>query len=258
MRPSALVALLVALLTASLAATSASAKQRKRKKSSAEVDESYATAPSYRYGMLGADACVEELERRGIVFTRVEEAPGVLAPVRIPDGVGGVTFRTALPRDKAAESPWEVFDCRLVLALHDFAAILGGYGIDAVEIYSAWRPPPKRWPKGKLATRHPGALAVDVARFGKLVPADREEDAPRRLWISVQKSWHGSIGAVTCGDRASPPRKKVAEAKELRAIVCKAASERLFTTILTPNHDRAHYNHFHLEVTPEVTWRMVR
>jgi hypothetical protein len=40
--------------------------------------------------------------------------------------------------------------------------------------------------------------------------------------------------------------------------VCAAADAHLFTTILTPNYDRAHYNHFHLEVTPEVKWHLVR
>ena len=47
-------------------------------------------------------------------------------------------------------------------------------------------------------------------------------------------------------------------ADELRSIVCEAADQRLFTVILTPNYNRAHANHFHLEVTPDVTWHLVR
>ena len=47
------------------------------------------------------------------------------------------------------------------------------------------------------------------------------------------------------------------EARALRAIFCEAADQRLFTTMLSPNYNNAHENHFHLEITPGVTWRLV-
>lgn len=251
----------VCLLALSLTSGALAKRGRRRAKSPAAPDDDYATAPSYRYGELDRDACLAELEKRKIAFTEVDEAPGVLIPVRIQEGVGGVRFHTALSKEKAKESPWEVFDCRLVLALSDFAGILRKHDVDDVLIYSAWRPN-RRQPKGEAATRHPGALAVDIYKIGKLVAGDRpgkaDAKAKQRVWLDVKKNWHGRRGAKTCGPKAAKPTKKSAEAVELRELICGAAEQRLFTSMLTPNYDAAHRDHFHLEVTPKVTWRLVR
>jgi hypothetical protein len=232
----------------------AEAKRSKRKRGSARHDDDYASAPSYKYGKLSAKACFAALEKRKIAFEKEGETRGVLAPVRIPKGLRGVRFHTALPPDEGKKSPWEIFDCRLVLALDDFAKILSEHAIDDVLIFSAYRPN-RRHPKGKPAKRHPGGLAVDIAKLGG--PAEDGDDKKPR-WLNVKKDWHGRIGDQTCGEKAAKPRKKTEAATELRTIICRAASERLFTSMLTPNYDRAHHNHFHLEVTPDVKWRLVR
>ncbi len=45
--------------------------------------------------------CETELGRRGVPFTRVDEARGVLAPIRLAGPLHGVTFRTGLPAAQA-------------------------------------------------------------------------------------------------------------------------------------------------------------
>lgn len=223
-------------------------------------DSGWQQHPSARYGSLTGPKCLAELTRRGIAFTPVERAPGVLAPVRLTKDIGGVLYRTDAPDHTRAQSPHEVFDCRLVLALSDFSVILRSRAIDEVRIFSAWRPPPPSWPDGKLAIRHPGALAIDIARFGKALA---EGQLPKdRQWLNVKRDWSGAIGAPACGPGAASPRPTssapLAPAKELRSIVCEASEQRLFTSILTPNYNRAHENHFHLEITPDVAWHLVR
>jgi hypothetical protein len=209
---------------------------------------------STRYAALGAPACKAELARRGVDFVEVQDAPGVLAPVRLPKDVGGVTYRTEAPAHARGTSPYDVFDCRLVLALSDFSKILRAHDVDEVVMFSAWRPPGSRWPASKLATRHPGALAIDAARFGKALAPGRKE----RVWLDVARDFHGAIGAPACGPGAAAPRRSTAAARELRSIACEAADQHVFTAILTPNYNRAHFNHFHLEITPEVKWSLVR
>jgi hypothetical protein len=44
----------------------------------------------------------------------------------------------------------------------------------------------------------------------------------------------------------------------LRSVVCEAIDSQLFQVVLTPHHDRAHENHVHLELKPEVNWTYVR
>jgi Extensin-like protein C-terminus len=246
---------------AALVAAPASAKPPTERATA--PDEDGKNVPSATYGAMSGGSCRAELAKRKIPFRAEADAPGVLAPVRIPEGLGGIRFHT-LVRDQDRPTPWEVFDCRLVLALHDFATILADHGVDDVVIFSAWRPPGKKWPEGKLAKRHPGALAVDVMRLRWTPPAAAEaeqtgpKDPPEPLWVDVRKDFHGRIGDRTCGRGARGPRRKTPQAEVLRAVVCEAAEARLFTSMLTPNYDRHHHDHLHLEVTPKVKWRMVR
>jgi hypothetical protein len=40
--------------------------------------------------------------------------------------------------------------------------------------------------------------------------------------------------------------------------VCEAVERDLFQVVLTPHYDRAHQNHVHLELVPDVEWSFVR
>lgn len=202
-------------------------------------------APAYQYGQLSQPDCEAELKKRGISFVR-EEARGVLAPVRLTAPLQGVVFRTELGDKARATSPWEIGDCRLVLALDDFAGILKTHDIVEVRHYSMYRPPATSWPEDKIGTRHAGALALDAGRF---IAKDGSV-------LDVDKHFHGAIGAKTCGDGAAP-RPATPEAVKLRAILCETAERRLFNVVLTPNYNRPHKNHFHLEITEGVKWFLV-
>jgi hypothetical protein len=68
----------------------------------------------------------------------------------------------------------------------------------------------------------------------------------------VAHHFEGEVGSPTCGPRAK--RAPSAEARELRHIVCETAALSLFTYMLTPNHDRDHFDHFHMEIKGSVRW----
>lgn len=219
--------------------------------------EGWAERPWARYAAMSAQRCRAELERRGVRATPVDAAPGVIAPVRLPEGAGGVLYRTEGPAHVRARSPAEVLDCRLALALTDLSGILRARGVVEAVMLSAWRP--KRGPgpraggaAGSTELRHPGGLAVDILRFGKGPPG---EGAPR-VWLDVERDFGGTLGAPVCG--AGAPPAATPAGRELRAIVCEAASQHLFTSILTPSYDRAHKNHVHLELRPGVQWELLR
>lgn len=208
-----------------------------------------ASYPAVRYAALDAATCKAELAKRGVPFAdEPEPAPGVLIPVRLTGALHGVLYRTALPESARKTSPWELYDCRLVLALDDFSVILQARQIDEVVMFSAWRPPPKTWPEGKLADRHAGGLAADLQKFHK----------KGGEWLVVEKDYHGRIHSETCGKGRVAPRPPTAGALELRAIVCEASDAHVFNAILTPNYNRPHRNHFHVEVKPGVTWFLTR
>lgn len=204
------------------------------------------SSPAVRYARLDPASCEGELGRRGVPFAPVDEARGVLAPVRLTGSLHGVTFHSALPAPQRGRSVYEIVDCRLALALDDFAAQLAPHGVVEVIHYSMYRPPSAKWPATQIASRHPGGLAIDAATF---VKSDGSS-------LQVERDFHGHIGAPTCGIGAGP-HPASPEARELRAILCDAADARLFNVVLTPDYNWPHRNHFHLEVTAGARWFVV-
>ena len=75
-----------------------------------------ASSPTQRYAGLDKATCETELGKRKIKFERVGEARGVVAPVRLTGDIGGVNFHSMLPVAQRKTSPYEIYDCRLVLA----------------------------------------------------------------------------------------------------------------------------------------------
>jgi hypothetical protein len=200
--------------------------------------------PAYRYARLSQAECEAEARSRHIEFTR-ETGAAVLAPVRLTGPLHGVVFRSDQPDKVRPTSPYEIADCRLVLALDDFAEILARHDIVEVRHYSMYRPP-RNWSEDKIGGQHIGALAIDAGRFIERSGAV----------LDVDKDFHGAIGAQTCGEGAGP-RPATPAALALRAILCEAALRHLFNVVLTPNYNRPHHNHFHLEITAGVAWFLV-
>ncbi|RLB57956.1 MAG: hypothetical protein DRI90_17340, partial [Deltaproteobacteria bacterium] len=85
-----------------------------------------------------------------------------------------------------------------------------------------------------------------------------EPRGPRTEWLDVKDDFHGKIGQATCTAGDQGPKPATPEAVELRALVCETAAARIFTSMLTPNYDKPHFNHLHFEVTPEVKWHLLR
>ncbi len=207
-----------------------------------------ANSPAFRYGSMSSTRCEAELDARKIPYVRehTEGARGVDTPVRLTGPLHGVEFRTNLSDKQRATTPWELADCRLILALDDFSEILSAHDIVDVRHYSMHRLVPKSWPDDKPTKQHMAGNAIDAARF----------IARDGTVLDVDKHFNGALGAATCGDKASP-RPATAEAVKLRSILCEAVERRLFNVVLTPNYNRPHKNHFHLEVTEGVRWFLV-
>jgi len=249
--PTVVVAALSLSLLAATASTVQKPKAKHPKKHALTKRVKLDRAPGSRaeaYGELGAAACIEELDRRKIGFTREGPTRGVKIPVRLTGKVGGVLYRTDFPDAERGHVPWEIFDCRLVLSLDDFGETLRAHDIVEARIFSAWRPPPKHWPESEWGRRHEGALAVDVREL-------RKESGEV---LNILAQFNGRIGAPLCGEGAAAPSPATPEASELHQIACAAADSHVFNSVLTPNYNPPHKNHFHLELTPDVDWFMVR
>lgn len=207
-----------------------------------------ADAPNYRYSKLDRETCEAELARRAVPFVRGEATEGVSAPIRLRGPVRGVLMHTGRPVKEREKSIYEIFDCRLVLALDDFAVLLAKRDIVEMLHINAYRPKTQNGCTQRYwGLQHCAALAVDVGYFKK-----RDGTI-----LNVERDFHGRIGRPLCtgGEGPTPP---TPAATDLWSFVCDAAQRAIFHVMLTPNWNAEHRNHFHLEITPDAGWMMVK
>lgn len=206
-----------------------------------EVPADFATTPAHTYAQLDGPSCYQALEQRGVAHERASAGPLVEAPVRLTGPLHGVTFTHVHPRASGA-----VLDCRLLLALDDFAGVLRDHDVTQVGFVAAYRP--DRSGKAKAGRRHPAGLAMDIAWFLR-------GDGTK---LVVGSDYEGRVGAKTCGNRARAPSAGNEHAAAIRSLVCDTAKARLFHLFLTPNYDRDHHDHVHVEVRRDVRWFLVQ
>lgn len=217
-------------------------------RSDAEFPADLEQTPGYRYAQLSRAECGSELKSRALPATLLDEThEGLDAPTRLKGALNDVTIATNFAGENGAPSIYALLDCRLVLALDDFTKYLKELGVNEIQFSSAYRPPPRGSLETAQGKRHSGGLAMDVHRF-------KSSDLG---WVSVEKDFHGRIGAKVCGKAARPPIPATKAATLLHQLACKAHETHLFQSVLTPNYDYPHRNHFHLEVTPGVRWFLI-
>ena len=204
-------------------------------------------APATRYAALTNEACEAELALRGIPHRVVAPKRGMAAPVRLTGPIEGVKFHTLLPSPERGRSSYELLDCRLLLALGDFAKLLAAQDVVEVMYFSAYRPPPAGFPDGRLGERHDGGLAIDIGFF-------RTKDG---LGLNVERDYQAWPGQKPCTP-GPPPKLMTQSSFALRKIACDAIEARLFNAALTPGHDPTHRDHFHFELSAGADWFVVR
>ncbi len=171
-------------------------------------------SPAYRYANLSDAEAFAELDRRKILYMRVDAAFGVRAPVRLTGRLHGVNFHSSLPPELRVRSVYEILDARLALALDDFAALLERHDVDEVIHFSLYRP--NVAPADHPGEDEPAAVTPSVrARASQagskpaLAPMKAPGSAPAVLPKAPQASL-GSKGSLDRGkaERAPASRKQ--------------------------------------------------
>jgi hypothetical protein len=186
-------------------------------------------------------ACHQALRGEGVRYSALPSAstPGVSWPVRLQGPIAGVVFE---PSEN--DPTYAVLDCRLALVLNEWAGELRRAGVRKVEYYSMYRPF-ARIAGSKRESGHAHGLAIDASRF----------TLRNGAVLTVLDDWEGR----TRGDEPCPTRSDESSAgRLLRSVTCSAADRKLFQVVLTPHYNKAHDNHVHLEIKPDVDWTFVR
>jgi hypothetical protein len=170
------------------------------------------------------DACYESLRETGVPFRPHPDLNGLVpSPVEILGPVDGVWFRMSHEED-----PF-VISCELAHRLPELVAIWKRNGALGVEVMSSWRSHP-------FTSFHTMGLALDLPRFWT---ADG--------WLSVLTHYEATPERETC-EGAAP---RDSRARALRTMACEMADSRRLSSVLTPNYNEGHRDHFHVDIRPD-------
>jgi hypothetical protein len=173
-------------------------------------------------------ACKRELLRLKVPFVPLERPVDlplvnpVPSPVVITGLVEGVHFRSVQTDREVAVS------CELALRLPALARIFKKHGVRLVHVTSSLRDAPR-------TSFHTFGLALDIAGV-----QTKKED----LWVGEQFE-------LTPNEHTCAAQPAAANAQLMLGIVCDIAQSHLFSSVLTPNYNAGHRDHFHLDVRPD-------
>ncbi len=190
-------------------------------------------APAMRYANLSPGACRAELKQRELPVVRDRRpTPGVATGLRFTEPIHGVTIVAP-----GKPTTYGVMDCRLALTMDDAAKILAEFGVVRLRVDNTYRRGANLPGRRARRSQHAHGLAADITAF--YLAGGRE--------VNVERDWSGERGDPVCGPEAhvAVPTENVIL---LRNIACELGRSGLFHTMLTPNYDAAHRNHFHFDI----------
>jgi predicted esterase len=210
-------------------------------KAAREIAKRVATFTNFRSKIAGAtwrveqasvwsiregDACMGTLSERGVEAQPRKAAlpTPVATPVQIRAVVSGVSFRFM---HAAAGS---VISCELAARMRDIAEVVAKHGVHTVWVMSAYRDHP-------YPSFHTLGLALDLSRF--------DTDAGP---LVVKSDYVIDRARETCAE--TPSKKASDKHRKLQAIACDLASTGRFSSVLTPNYNAGHRDHFHVDIRP--------
>jgi hypothetical protein len=189
-------------------------------------------------------SCLQYLVEQRIPFVTKDQVHGVRTPVEVTGPIAGVRLS---PR--AGYPP--VMDCELARALFEAAPIIERAGITELSFSGAYNYRTRH--NSSQLSAHSFGLAIDVhvlrGQGGELdIKRDFERGAGAwRSLVTKQGDLSGCVGA---------PR--TTKGRRLRRLACELKHHSAFRVIITPDDDRDHRDHLHLEAFPNTDARIAR
>jgi hypothetical protein len=195
-----------------------------------------------------SDPCYDEARARGLTFTPLvmpDEHPAdhpeltchITAPMRLTPPIHGVHYYYKEGGDGwTAETPM-IVGCELALALDDASAQLAQKGVVAVQHWGTYN---CRVVAGTATlSEHASALAIDFVGF-------KTGDGTT---YTLLDDFEGNVSysASNCRFNYTP---QTAKGQWLLDVAYGWCDAQVFNTILTPNYNTAHADHFHCDMKP--------
>lgn len=183
------------------------------------------TAPRAVWQIRAEAECLRALDEARVPYERVTEplSTPTPTPVRLAGSVGGVAYTTTRVGEPI------VLSCEMAARLPELSRIVRAEGVSRVVVLSSHRTRPN-------ISFHRLGMALDLFAF----------DTPRGR-LSVNDHFEETPAHRTC-DSPEPGDWRAAS---LLRIACNLARTRRFSSILTPNYNDGHRNHFHIDIRPD-------
>ena len=176
--------------------------------------------------------CLAALDEAAIPYARPAETirTAIPSPVMITGPIDGVTY-TMIARERETEWYEEavIVSCELALRMRTISAVAAAHDVTGIEILSAFRTAPR-------SSFHTMGLGLDLFAF-------HTEDG---TVLSVYEDFVETPAHTTC----AAPRPD-GSAGTLLDIACELAASHDFSSVLTPNYNDGHRNHFHVDIRPD-------
>jgi len=190
--------------------------------------------------------CLEDLTARNVPYTKTTTR-GIVDAILVPVPINGVTFAIETG-DKPTTQPMA---CEFVRTLFAFAEVLKSKGIRKVGTLGSYcyrcccaysttnfcRGPSDPEPdcSANGYSNHSFGRAVDVRYL--------TYDDGRVVDINKDTDFKATAGGTCTAARTS----QTGASKLLYDLVCEVAEKKIFSTILTPNYNSDHRNHWHMD-----------
>lgn len=167
--------------------------------------------------------CLARLRQAKVNFRLLGGVKGVKTPVEVQsERLGGVAYRKAWNNKRRF-----ILDCRMVEALVVLGRAIRAAGVAGIYYSSTWRYSMVRG-QGRLS-QHAYGLAIDITAIeGAFGYASVVKDYEQGIW--------------GCGNRNKTPKGSV-----FRKFYCAIFGKGAFAQVFTPDTDRFHRDHFHVE-----------
>ena len=172
-----------------------------------------------------AATCRAELDARKIVYKRITRK-GIANAIEVTSALGGITY--------ASDGAGLILDCSLAVSLDEAGSYLTALGFSQAYFSGAYS---RRNVRGtNRPSKHSFGLAIDVHRFM----------GAQLGTVRVDRDFEQGLGDQL--DCIGAPLTEAGAA--LKIAQCQLVNSGLFSLVLSPDYDDAHYDHFHLEVVP--------
>ena len=139
-----------------------------------------------------------------------------------------------------------LISCELASRLPRMAEILAPLDVDAVMVASSYRDQPR-------SSFHTFGMALDIARFRVRTPLTGPDGRTSRL-LTVETDFVVTPNQRTCDPAFLRPDSLHGtneRGRRLLQIACALHDSGIFASVLTPNYNEGHRDHFHLDVRPD-------